>query len=270
MTQIMIRHLPRRSFLALALMGLLAPRAPAAAPTSRKDFTFRVDVGVLFDLLAFNVTGSLVEEIDWQAGAYRVAFAGEGAGITNRTEASGVIRGGRFAPVSMTSGGTVRGRDNRLEVFYDYAAGRVHYHSVAHTLLLGRRREVADVLLLPGDQPLDDLVSAALNFAADRLEVGPDGLHRTAVVRRARAANEGPDDVSPSGYRAEIVPLRFRVTPEPVHGRLTALVDLTRFSSWARASRPARITFDPRRHVESVDSPLILGSSVKVRLRAAA
>jgi hypothetical protein len=229
-----------------------------------------VDVGVLFDLLTFNVSGTLVEDFDWQAGTYRVAFAGEGSGVSNRTEATGVIRGGRFTPVTMTSRGTLRGRENRMEVRYDYEQRRVHYHSLNHTLLLGRRRQVDDVLRLPVDQPLDDVVSAALNFAADKLEVGADGAYRTAVVRRARAENEGPDDVSASGYRAEIVPLRFQVTPEPATGRLTALVDLTGFSSWARASRPARITFDSRRQLESVDSSLILGSSVKVRLTAAA
>ena len=266
----MLPRLSRRLFLALPLGLLLAPGAAAAATRTRKDFTFRLDVGVLFDLLTFSVSGALVEEIDWQAGRYRVAFGGEGSGVTNRTEAAGVIQGGRFMPTELKSRGTVRGRQNRLEVNYDYERGRVEYHSVGHTLLLGRRRQVDDVLTLPADQPLDDVVSATLNFAANRLEVGPDGFCRTAVVRRARAENEGPDEVSASGYRAEIVPLRFRVSADPVSGQLAALVDLTGFSSWARSNRPARITFDSRRHLESVDSSLILGSTVKVRLAAGA
>ncbi len=260
----------RRGFLVLTLGALLAPGPSLAAASSRKEFTFRVDVGVLFDLLTFSVSGALVEEIDWQAGAYRVAFSGEGSGITNRTEADGFIRAGRFKPVSMRSTGTVRGRENSLEIHYDYDRGRLHYRSVAHTLLLGRRRQVDDVLPLPGDQPVDDVVSAALNFAADKLDAGPDGSYRTSVVRRARAENEGPDDISASGYRAEIVPLRFRVAPDLASGRPTALVDLTGFTSWARSGRPARITFDSRRYLESVDSPLILGSSVRVRLTATA
>src|SRR3989304_3507904 len=84
----------------------------------------------------------------------------------------------------------------------------------------------------------------------------------------AGAENGGPDDISASGYRAEIVPLRFRVSVDPVTGQLTALVDLTGFSSWARSSRPARITFDARRHLESVDPSPLLRSSGQVRLRA--
>ncbi|MBI2528455.1 MAG: hypothetical protein HYV93_21040 [Candidatus Rokubacteria bacterium] len=264
----MQRRLTRRRLLALPVGLLLVPDPVAGAAKTRTDFTFRVDVGVLFDLLTFSVSGGLVEEIDWRAGRYRVAFAGEGAGVTNRTEAAGVIKRGRFMPTEMKSAGTVRGRQNRLEVAYDYERGRVEYHSVSHTLLLGRRREVHDVLRLPADQPLDDVVSATLNFAANRLEVGPDGFCRTAVVRRARAENEGPDEVSAHAYRAEIVPLRFRVTADPASGQLTALVDLTGFSSWARSNRPARLTFDARRHLESVESSLILGSTVKVRLEA--
>jgi len=229
-----------------------------------------VDVGVLFDLLTFTLTGVLVEEIDFQAGSYRVAFSGEGSGLTNRTEATGIIRDGRFMPIETRSNGTVRGRENRVDVRYDYERGRVEYHSVTHTLLLGRRRQVDDVLPLPAGQSLDDVLSATLNFAAGKLDVDRDGSCRTAVVRRARAENEGPDDVSASGYRAEIVPLRFRVSADPATGQLSALVDLTGFSSWARANRPARVTFDSRRHLESVDSSLILGSSVKVRLAAGA
>jgi len=266
----MAPKIARRHFLALPLGLLLLPRPSVAATSTRKDFTFRVDVGVLFDLLTFTVAGALVEEVDVQAGRYRVAFSGEGSGITNRTEATGIIRAGRFMPVETKSTGTVRGRVNRVDVRYDYERGRVEYHSVGHTLLLGRRRQVDDVLRLPIAQPLDDVLSATLNFAANKLDLDADGSYRTAVVRRARAENEGPDDISASGYRAEIVPLRFRVSVDPVTGQLTALVDLTGFSSWARSSRPARITFDARRHLESVDSSLILGSSVKVRLAAGA
>jgi hypothetical protein len=86
------------------------------------------------------------------------------------------------------------------------------------------------------------------------------------VVRRAKAENEGPDDVSPSGYRAELVPLRFRVSTDPATGRLRATIDITRFSSWARTNQPAHVTFDHARHLESVKSSLMLGSSVNVRL----
>jgi len=147
----MVPQIARRHFLALPLGLLLVPRPSVAATSTRKDFTFRVDVGVLFDLLTFTVAGALVEEVDVQAGRYRVAFSGEGSGITNRTEATGIIRAGRFMPVETKSTGTVRGRENRVDVRYDYERGRVEYHSVGHTLLLGRRRQVDDVPLCAND-----------------------------------------------------------------------------------------------------------------------
>jgi hypothetical protein len=43
-------------------------------------------------------------------------------------------------------------------------------------------------------------------------------------------------------------------------------MDLTSLSSWARASKPAELTFDARRHLESVRSSLILGTTVTVQL----
>src|SRR4030095_1615135 len=66
-----------------------------------------------------------------------------------------------------------------------------------------------------------------------------DGTYRTYIVRRARPENEGPDDVSPSGYRAELIPLRFQVVPDEAPGRLRALIDINGFSSWARRHQPA-------------------------------
>jgi hypothetical protein len=89
-------------------------------------------------------------------------------------------------------------------------------------------------------------------------------------MRRARVDNEGPDDVSPDGYRAELVPLRFRPTPAGPDGRLTAQIDITRFSSWARPDTPARITFAPDRQLESVQSSLILGTTLSVRVTGTA
>jgi hypothetical protein len=90
------------------------------------------------------------------------------------------------------------------------------------------------------------------------------------VVRRARSENEGPDDVSPDGYRAELVPLRFRPSPDAATGGLTALVDITRFSSWARVDQPARVAFAPDRQLVSVQSLLLYGTTLKVRVTGAA
>ena len=117
---------------------------------------------------------------------------------------------------------------------------------------------------------MDDLISAELNFAANTLEADPDGAHRITVVRRARPADEGPDDVSQSGYRAELVTVRFRARPDAATGRLTALVDLTGFSSWARSSHPAQVHFGPDRHLESVNSSMILGTTFSLRFTSVA
>ena len=111
---------------------------------------------------------------------------------------------------------------------------------MGHTFFLGRRRQVDDTLKLPVGQRVDDLLSAELNLGANKLDQDPDGTYRTLIVRRSRAENEGPDDVSPSGYRAELVPLRFRLTPDAATGRLNALIDITGFSSWARRNSASR------------------------------
>jgi hypothetical protein len=262
----MTARITRRQLLALPLGLLVLPRCAVADGAVRKTFSYRANMGVLFDLLTFNVTGTVVEEFDHAAGRYRVVLTGEGSGVTHRSESTGIIRAGRFLPVSSWSAGTVRGRDNRSMTKYDHERGTIELHWFGHTLILGRVRQVDDVLRMPAGQPVDDLASATLNFAAGQLETDTEGYYRTTVVRRAKAENEGPDDVSPSGYRAELVPLRFRATPDAATGRLGALIDITRFSSWARAGKPAQVTFDEARHIESVKSSLMLGSSVNVRL----
>lgn len=256
----------RRQFLSLPFGLLVLPALAAAEPVTRKTFSYHANMAVLFDLLTFNVTGTVVEEIDKAAGQYRVVLTGEGSGVTHRSESSGIIRAGRFLPVSHWSAGTVRGRDNRSLTKYDYERGTIELHSRYYTLFLGRLRQLDDVLKIPAGQPVDDIISATLNFAAGQLGTDAEGYYRTQVVRRARAESEGPDDVSASGYRAELVPLRFQTRTDPATGRLTAMIDITRFSAWARSNRPALVTFDQTRHVESMTSSLILGSTVSLRL----
>jgi hypothetical protein len=264
----------RRAFLAGPLPLLLIPRLvwaqTQARNPQRRTHEFAVDVGVMWDLFTFALTGTVVEEIDHGAGRYRMVLTGEGSGVTAHTETTGLIREGRFAPVETHSRSTVRGREGTLSLLYDYDRGTVEYHSVGHTFFLGRRRQVDDTLKLPAGQRVDDLLSAELNLAANKLEQEPDGTYRTLIVRRSRAENEGPDDVSPSGYRAELVPLRFRLTPDAVTGRLNALIDITGFSSWARRNEPARVTFTSDRRLETVQSKLILGTTLKVRVKTAA
>jgi hypothetical protein len=160
----------------------------------------------------------------------------------------------------------VRGRESWVALSYDYDRRLVEYHVVSYTLLLGRRRQVDDLVRLAPGQHVDDLISAELNFAENTLDTDPDGTVRMTVVRRARPANEGPDDVSPGGYRAELATFRFRPAADGASGRLTAQVDLAGFSSWARPGEPAQVSFGRDRHLESVSSSLMLGTTFTLRL----
>ncbi len=263
--------LSRRQLLAALPLGLLFGLGRAhALEDGRSAFTYQLDLSVLFSFLTLSLTGTAVQEIDRRAGTYRMTMEGQGTGISTRTEASGVIRDGRFKPVETRAVHHFRNRQNTSTTSYDHTRQRAEIHAVTHTLLLGRRRQIDDVLTIPAGRHVDDLISAELNFAANTLDREPDGTYHTWVVRRARADNEGPDDVSPDGYRAELVPLRFRPSPDPATGGLTALIDITRFSSWARADQPARVTFAPDRQLVSVQSVLLYGTTLKVRVTGTA
>ncbi len=261
----------RRQLLGLLPAGLLLSWGGAeAVEDARSVLAYQLDLSVLFNFLSLSLTGTVVHEIDRRAGRYRVTMDGKGTAIGTRTAATGLIRDGRFKPLESHSVHQFRGRENTVNTAYDYDRGRAEIHGVTHTLLLGRRRQIDDVLALPPGRHVDDLISAQLNFAAGTLDRDADGTYQTWIMRRARADNEGPDDVSPDGYRAELVPLRFRPSPDPATGRLTALVDITRFSSWARPDRPALVTFAQDRKLESVQSSLILGTTLNVRVTAGA
>ncbi len=266
----MAPRLSRRAFLAASLPLLASPRTALAEARTRQVFDYSVNVGVLFNLITFALKGTAVKEIDHTAGRYRITMNGDGDSISLHTDARGMIRQGRFMPVETRSHSTIRGRESRLEMLYDHDRGTVEYHSVMHTFFLGRRRQVDDTLKLPADRRVDDLLSAELNFAANQLERDPDGTYRTFIVRRSRPDDEGPDDVSASGYHAELIPLHFQAVPEGASGRLRALIDITGFSSWARRNQPANVTFRPDRQLESVETKLILGTTFKVRLAVGA
>jgi hypothetical protein len=208
----------------------------------------------------------MVEEVDTSAGRYRVDITGSGAGVSTRIEARGLIEDGRYRPLALKSAHSFVGRPSSLSITYDYARGLVDYHAVGHTLLSGRRRQVDDVVALPPGQPVDDAVSAGLNFAAGRLEQDPDGAYRMAVLRRSRPPDEGPEDVTPGAYRVEVVPVRLQVEPDPLTGKLIAQVDMSGWSSWARADQPAHLVFTPERRLESIETRLIWGSAVRMRL----
>ena len=263
--------LSRRQLLAALPLGLLfGLRRAHALEDGRSAFAYQLDLSVLFSVLTLSLSGTAVQEIDRRGGKYRMVMEGKGTGLSTRTEATGIIRDGRFKPVETKAVHHFRNRQNTSTTTYDYTRQRAEIHAVTHTLLLGRRRQVDDVLAIPPGRQVDDLISAELNFADNTLDREPDGTYHTWVVRRARADNEGPDDVSPDGYRAELVPLRFRPSPDPATGGLTAQVDITRFSSWARSDQPARVTFAPDRQLSSVQSVLLYGTTLNVRVTGTA
>ncbi len=257
--------LSRREFLAWPLALLLGPRAAGAA--SRRS-TYTVEAGLLWGLLTFRLAGTILETVDRAGGRYAVTAAGEGDDIANHTESSGLWRQGRWAPLRTASRVVVHGRRSEVHVTYDYARGVADYRSRSETFFLRRLRVAEDTVPLPAGQPVDDAVSAILNYADGLWNPEPDGTFRTWVLRRRRRGDEGPDDVERS-YRAELVPLGFRVEPDPATGQPTALFDLSRFSSWARESRPARVVFGADRRPTAISSALILGTSLVIRIAAA-
>src|SRR5260370_39945724 len=123
---------------------------------------------------------------------------GQGPGMRTGTEATGVIREGRFKPLETRSVHYFRGRENTVATSYDYERQRVELHAVTHTLLLGRRRQVDDTLALPAGRHVDDLISAELNFAAHTLDPDADGPYPPPAMPRPPPPHQPPDDVPPA------------------------------------------------------------------------
>ena len=254
----------RRCFLTLALGVLLAPVRVVAEPVVRQG-TFSAGVGILYQMLTFQLKGDVQESVDRGAGRYHVLISGQGEGIANRIESSGVVREGRWVPLRSASWFQVRGRESRVDVTCDYGRRLIEYHARGETFLMRRLRIVDDVLPLPAGMTFDDAISALLNFREGHWAPRPDGRLQTHVVRRRRSENEGPDDVA-QAYRAELVPLELKIEPDPETRRPSALLDLSRFSTWARENRPARIVFDEERRPALITGSMILGTSVTIRL----
>lgn len=165
----------------------------------------------------------------------------------------------------MRNAHSLAGRESWLSISYDYGRGLVDYRAVGHTLLLGRRRQVDDLVRLPAGRAVDDAVSAGLNFAAGHLERDATGTYHMSVLRRTRPPGEGTDDVSPEGYRVEVVPVRLRVAPDTRTGGLAARMDMSGWSTWARPDEPARLVFTPDRRLESIEARLQFGSTIRMR-----
>lgn len=258
-------RLDRRQFLTLPLALVLAPLARAAAGAEQRRATYEVDVSLLYSALRFQLAGTIDESVDRAAGRYGLTAVGRGTGISNRVESHGTLRGGRWAPTQTTSLFRVAGRESRSAVTYDYERRLIHYVFRGETFLLRRLRVVDDLVPFPASGHVDDAMSAMLNYADGLWPPAADGTLHTRVVRRRRREDEGPDDVE-QVYRAELVPFVLRVESDRETGKPTALFDLTRFSSWARQGRPARIIFGTDRRPEVISTSLILGTSVTIRL----
>ena len=262
----------RRRFLTLSLPLLLAPvvalprRLALAEPDFRKA-PYAIDVGLLYGMLSFHLDGTLTEVVDRAAGRYEVKLAGEGAGIANRIESSGLLLDGRWTPRETHSWFEVRGRESRSDIAYDWTRRTIEYHFRGETFFLRRLRVADDVVQVPEGTRVDDSLSATLNYADGRWALQEDGTYRTHVVRRQKPDDEGPDDAL-RAYRAELVPFSLKVAVDPASGETTALFDLTRFSSWAKRDQPGRITFGPDKRPEHMTLDMILGTSVKIDFKS--
>jgi hypothetical protein len=257
----------RRRFLTLPLALLLAPLARGAAEVSQRTGGYAVDVGILYKAYTFQLTGTIEESVDRSAHRYHVVLAGHGSGIENRLESRGALRGARWAPERSTSWVQVLGRQSRTEIAYDYAREMVEYHARGETFFLKRLRVVDDLLRLPRGVHVDDVVSALLNYADGVWPPQEGGVYRTHIVRRQRPDNEGADDVAAS-YRAELVPFEMKTSVDPQTAKQVGVFDLTRFSSWARESSPARVVFGPRRRPELITTSMSYGTVLTIRMDA--
>ena len=256
----------RRDFLTLPLALLLVPLARAYAGTVAHSAPYQVEVRLLYGVLTYRIEETLAESIDRPAGRYEVAMTGEGDGIANRIESSGALRQGRWAPLRSRSFFSVKGRESRADVTYDYTGRRIDYHFKGETFFLRRLRVVDDSIAMPEGLLIDDAISATLNYADQLWPPQTDGNLLTHIVRRKIASNEGPDDVQ-AQYRAELAPLTLKVAVDAETRKPIARFDLTRFSSWAKQNQPALITFGADRRPEHMNLPMILGTSVQVSLK---
>jgi hypothetical protein len=258
----------RREFLTLPLALLLWPRARAHATAVAHTAPYRVDVSLLYGALNYRLEEIFAESVDKSGGRYEVAVTGEGDGISNRIESAGTLRQGRWAPLRTQSFFSVKGRESRSTVTYDYAARQVDYRFKGETFFLRRLRVVEDVVPMPEGVRIDDAISATLNYADQLWPAEPDGSLTTHIVRRKISSNEGPDDVQ-ARYQAELAPFKLSVAVDAESRKPIGRFDLTRFSSWARQSQPAQITFGADRRPEQMNLPMILGTSVQIRLKTA-
>jgi len=264
----MSRKVPsRREFLTLPLAVLLAPFVdrPAAAAADARKARYGADVSILYGVLTYRLEGTMTEMVDRAAGQYEVSIAGEGDGIANRIESRGTLWRGRWAPLQTRSFFSVKGRESRSDITYDYARRSVAYRFRGETFFLRKLRVADDVLTIPEGMYVDDSISATLNYTDQLWAPQADGTFLTRIVRRKKPENEGADDVQ-KHYTAELVPFTLKVVPDASTGKTMAQIDLTRFSSWAKQDQPGKITFDAARRPENMSLPMMLGTSVQIKI----
>jgi len=174
----------RRDFLVLPLGFLLAPPARAYAAAVAHSAPYRVDIRLLYGALTYRIDETLAESIDRSAGRYEVSMTGEGDGIINRIESIGALRQGRWAPLRSKSFFSVKGRESRADITYDYAARTAAYHFKGETFFLRRLRVVDDLVPMPEGWLVDDAISATLNYADQLWPPQADGSLMTHIVRR--------------------------------------------------------------------------------------
>jgi hypothetical protein len=257
----------RRHFLALALALGLAPASRIAAQPAARTTGYTVDIGVLYETVRLSLAGTVQERVDPGAGRYEVRAAGEGSRIANQLESTGVLRAGRWAPLTARSTVDLAGRRSEGRVDYDWDRSRIAYRYRGETFVFRRPRSADDVVPVPAGTHVDDVFSAMLNYSEGRWKPDQDGKLRTTVVRRERPDGDGED--RGGVYRAELVPFVLSVEPDPRSGRPVASFDITRFSSWGRQGQPARIVFGVDGRPASITASLILGTSLAVGIRPA-
>jgi hypothetical protein len=258
-------RLSRRRFLTLPLVLALEPVAAALARAESSRFRYECDVAVLYNALRFRMTGTIDERIDRAAGRYHVTIEGKGSAFANRAESSGMLRDGRWVPLLGRSWGKIAGREGQTEISYHHDRRVARFRSRSETFFLGRVRAVDDEVAFPGGGHVDDMVSAVLNHADGHWRPEPGGVLETHMVRRRRAPREGSEETS-GEYRAEIVPVVFKLVPGPSAGKRTVLFDLTGFSTWALPDRPARIVLEADGRPEVVTARLMYGTTFTLRL----
>src|SRR5262245_39620664 len=178
----------RRDFLTLPLglllSPLMSPLARALADVEGHSAPYRVEVSLLYGALTYRIDETLAESIDRAASLYEVTMTGEGDGIANRIESTGALHQGRWAPLRSKSFFSVKGRESRADVTYDYAARQAEYHFKGETFFLRRLRVVDDTVPMPEGILVDDAISATLNTAEYMWPTKHYGHHSTTNIQR--------------------------------------------------------------------------------------